>query len=192
MIVIRQYLTSLRLLLALTLVVGLAYPATIYVVGQVAFKSAAQGSLLSANGNVIGSKLIGQNFPGEQWFHSRPSAAGADGYDALSSSSSNAGPNEPSLLELVNSRRAAVAKEENVDPSQVPSDAITASTSGLDPEISPEYAYLQAARVAKNHNVSITEMNSLIARHVSKRIFGFLGEPRVNVLELNNALSSLK
>ena len=140
----------------------------------------------------MGSSLLGQNFPGTQWFHSRPSAAGKEGYDALSSGASNAGPNEPSLLETVNTRRADIAKAEGVQPSQVPSDAVTASGSGLDPDISPGYAYLQAARVAQSRHLSLVSVNTLIQRHIQPRILGFLGEPRVNVLELNIALTSLK
>ena len=189
---IRQYLTALRFLVVVTLVVGVLYPAIIFVVGQVAFKHNAQGSFVTSNGKIVGSSLLGQNFPGTQWFHSRPSAAGKEGYDALSSGASNAGPNEPSLLETVNTRRADIAKAEGVQPSQVPSDAVTASGSGLDPDISPGYAYLQAARVAQSRHLSLVSVNTLIQRHIQPRILGFLGEPRVNVLELNIALTSLK
>lgn len=189
---IRQLLTALRFLLAVTLIVGVLYPVVIFGVGQVVLKNQAQGSFVTSNGRVVGSTLLGQNFPGASWFHSRPSGAGADGYDALSSASSNAGPNEPSLLQAVNARRATVAKEEGVQPSQVPADAVTASASGLDPDISPAYAYLQASRVATNRNLSIAALNALIKRQIRPRLFGFMGEPRVNVLELNIALSSLK
>ena len=192
MSIIRQYLTALRFLVAITVVVGVLYPATIFVVGEIALRHDSQGSLLAYKGQVVGSSLLGQNFPGTQWFHSRPSAAGKDGYDALSSGATNAGPNEPSLLQTIDSRRAAVAKEENVQPSQVPSDAVTASGSGLDPDISPDYAYLQSARIALARHVTVASVNALVKEQVKPRLFGFLGEPRVNVLELNIALSLLK
>lgn len=190
--IIRQYLTALRFLVAITLIVGVLYPAVIFVVGQVAWKNQAQGSFITSHNQMVGSSLIGQNFAGTQWFHSRPSAAGKDGYDALSSGATNAGPNESSLLQTVNSRRDVIAKEEGVQPSQVPSDALTSSSSGLDPDISPAYAYLQASRVAGSRHLSIASVNALIHRQIQSRIFGFLGEPRVNVLELNIALSSLR
>ncbi len=190
--IFRQLLTALRFLLALTLTVGVLYPVAILGVGQVVLKHQAHGSFVTSNGRVVGSTLLGQNFPGASWFHSRPSGAGADGYDALSSGASNAGPNEPVLLEAVAARRTAVVKDEGVQPSQVPADALTASASGLDPDISPAYAFLQASRVASNRNLSITALNALIKGHIRSRLFGFMGEPRVNVLELNIALSSLK
>lgn len=190
--IIRQYLTAFRLLIAITLITGVLYPIAVLAVGQVALRNQAQGSFVISHGKVVGSSLIGQNFAGSQWFHSRPSAAGTNGYDALSSGSTNAGPNESSLLKTVDSRRAAVAKEEGVQPSQVPSDAVTTSASGLDPDISPAYAYLQAGRVSKNRNVSLEVLDALIQRRIRPRLFGFVGEPRVNVLELNIALSSLK
>lgn len=190
--IIRQYLTAFRLLIAITLITGVLYPIVVLAAGQVALRNQAQGSFVISHGKVVGSSLIGQNFAGGQWFHSRPSAAGTNGYDALSSGSTNAGPNESSLLKTVDSRRAAVAKEEGVQPSQVPSDAVTASASGLDPDISPAYAYLQAGRVSKTRNVSLEVLDALIQRQIRLRLLGFVGEPRVNVLELNIALSSLK
>jgi K+-transporting ATPase ATPase C chain len=190
--IFRQLMTALRFLLGVTLIVGVLYPVVIFGFGQVAFRHQAEGSFVTSNGRAVGSTLLGQNFPGASWFHSRPSGAGADGYDALSSASSNAGPNEPSLLKIVNTRRAAVAQEEGVAPSQVPADAVTASASGLDPDISPAYAYLQAARVANNRHLSIVALKSLIKGQIRPRFLGFMGEPRVNVLELNIMLSSLK
>lgn len=189
---LRQLMTALRLLLAVTLIVGIGYPVVTFGVGQLVLRHQAQGSFVTSNGRVVGSSLLGQNFPGASWFHSRPSGAGAGGYDALSSASSNAGPNEPSLLQVVNARRAAVAKEEGVQLSKVPSDAVAASASGLDPDISPAYAYLQAGRISRNRNVSLHVLDALIRRQIRSRTLGFMGEPRVNVLELNIALSSLK
>lgn len=190
--IIRQYLTALRLLVGITLVVGILYPVAIYAIGQVTLKHQAEGSFVTSNGQVVGSSLLGQNFLGTQWFHSRLSAAGKDGYDALSSGATNAGPNEPSLLKSIDSQRANVAKEEGVQLSQVPPDAATTSASGLDPDISPAYAYLQATRVAGVRHLSVATVNDLIQHQIQPRLFGFLGEPRVNVLKLNIALSSLK
>jgi K+-transporting ATPase ATPase C chain len=190
--IIRQQLTALRFLLVISILLGIVYPTALFLFGQVVAKAPADGSFVTVNSQVIGSTLIGQDFPGEKWFHSRPSAAGADGYDALSSAATNAGPNEISLSEAIRARRSAFATSENVWPSKVPADALTASASGLDPDISPENAYLQAPRIAQARHLSSSEVNSLIKRHVKPRLFGFLGEPRVNVLELNIELNSLK
>lgn|SRR5487761_2118378 len=190
--IIRQYITALRFLIGITLIVGVLYPVAIYGVGQVTMKHQAQGSFVTSKGQIVGSSLLGQNFIGPNWFHPRLSAAGKDGYDALSSGATNAGPNEPSLLKSIDAQRAAVAKENDVQPSQVPSDAVTTSASGLDPDISPAYAYLQAARVAGARHVSVSAVNALVQQKIQPRLFGFLGEPRVNVLQLNIALDSLK
>lgn len=190
--IIRQYVTALRFLIGMTLVVGVLYPVAIYGVGQVTMKHQAQGSFVTSNGQIVGSSLLGQNFAGPNWFHPRLSAAGKDGYDALSSGATNAGPNEPSLLKSINAQRAAVAKEDGVQPSQVPSDAVTTSASGLDPDISPAYAYLQASRVANARHLTVETVTALIKSKIQPRLFGFIGEPRVNVLQLNIALTSLK
>ncbi len=190
--IVRQYMTALRLLIGITLIVGVLYPVAIYGVGQVTMKHQAQGSFVTSNGKVVGSSLLGQNFPGANWFHPRLSAAGKDGYDALSSGATNAGPNEPSLVKSINAQRAAVAKENGVQPSQVPPDAVTTSASGLDPDISPAYAFLQVARVAGARHLSVSAVNALVQQKIQPRLFGFLGEPRVNVLQLNIALDSIK
>jgi K+-transporting ATPase ATPase C chain len=190
--IVRQYFTALRFLVVITLILGVVYPFAIYIAGQSAFKNQAEGSFTKSNGHVVGSSLIGQNFPGSVWFHSRPSAAGANGYDAVSSAATNAGPNEPSLLQAVNARRAEISKEESVVAARVPSDALTASASGLDPDISPAYANLQVARVAQSNHLTVLEVAALVRAHTKSRTFGVLGEPRVNVLELNIALAALK
>ena len=190
--IVHQYLTALRFLLGMTLVVGFLYPVGIFIVGYTAFTHEAKGSFVTLNGHEIGSSLIGQNFPGDIWFHSRLSAAGKSGYDGLSSGATNAGPNEPSLVKSVASQREEVAKEESIQSSHVPPEAITTSGSGLDPDISPAYAYLQAARVANSRKVPLSAVNSLIQQMIRPRLLGFLGEPRVNVLLLNVAMNSLK
>jgi potassium-transporting ATPase KdpC subunit len=187
---IRQLWPALRTLLALTVIVGLAYPFLVWGIGQLAFRDQANGSLIERDGQVVGSSLIGQNFEGEQWFHSRPSAAGENGYDGLASAGSNLGPTNSELLEAIQERKAAVAKENGVAESAVPADAVTASSSGLDPDISPAYAAIQVERVARERGLDAARVRKLVAEHTSGRVLGFLGEPHVNVLELNLALAS--
>ncbi|GEL99329.1 potassium-transporting ATPase subunit KdpC [Cellulomonas terrae] len=193
----RQTWAGLRVLLVLTLVLGFAYPLAVTGVAQVAFPWQADGSLVSATGervtsrdDAVGSLLVGQAFDGPQWFHPRPSAAG-DGYDTLASAGSNLGPQNEDLLVAVEERRAAVAEEEAVDPADVPVDALTASASGLDPDISPAYARLQVARVARERGLSADEVRALVDDATVGRDLGVLGEPRVNVLRLNLALHTM-
>ena len=184
---LRQSLAGLLLLLTFTLTLGLGYPLVMTGVAQVAFHSQANGSLVKHQGKDVGSSLIGQDFTGTRWFHSRPSAPG---YDALASAGSNLGPNSPDLLKAVQKARAQVAQENGVAPSTVPPDAVTSSGSGLDPHISTAYADLQVARVARARGLSVTDVQQLVDDHTQGRILGFLGEPRVNVLELNLALAA--
>lgn len=184
----RQSLAGLLVLLVMTVVLGLAYP--LAVMGYAAvLGDQADRQLLRADGRVVGSRQIGQLFEGEEWFRGRPSAAG-DGYDALASSASNLGPNNPDLLASVEQRRAAVALDEGVEPDAVPPDALTASASGLDPDITPGYARIQVGRVAAARGMAASEVAALVEDHVQGRTLGFLGEPRVNVLELNLALDA--
>jgi len=183
---LRQSLAGLRLLLLLTVVLGLAYPMAVYGVGRLV-PERADGSMLTVDGSVVGSRLIGQAFDGDEWFLPRPSVAG-DGYDPLASGASNLGPENPDLLATVTERRQEVADREGVDPSAVPADAVTASGSGLDPDISPEYARLQVDRVARARGLDPDAVRQLVDDHVQGRDLGFLGAPRVNVLELNAAL----
>jgi len=189
---VRQSVAGLRLLLALTLLLGVLYPVAIWGVGRL-MPDRADGSLVTSNGTVVGSSLIGQSFEGGseagRWFHSRPSAAG-DGYDALASASSNLGPENQDLLATIEERRTAIAAREGVAPDQVPADAVTASASGLDPDISPAYARLQVARIARERGLPVDQVAALVEEYVQGRTLGFLGEPRVNVLELNLALDS--
>lgn len=193
---LRTSAVAVRAMIVLTLVLGVGYTLLISLVG-LALPSQANGSLLrDAEGEVVGSSLIGQSFTdadGEalpQYFQSRPSAAG-DGYDAAASSGSNLGPNNADLVTAIEERRTAIADREGVDLSDVPADAVTASASGLDPHISPAYAELQVDRVAAERGLSDAEVRDLVAAHTAGRDLGFLGEPRVNVVELNAALDGL-
>ena len=183
---LRQTLAGLLLLLAFTLVFGLGYPLLMTGVGQVAFHDQANGSLVQLDGKDVGSSLIGQEFKGAQWFQPRPSASS---YDALASGGTNLGPNNPDLVKAIQKAKAAITAQDGVSPSQVPPDAVTSSGSGLDPHISPAYADLQVARVAKASGMSVADVQKLVDAHTQGRILGFLGEPRVNVLELNLALT---
>ncbi len=189
--VVRQFLAGLRILLVLTVVVGLAYPLAMTGVGQLLFHARTNGSIVHADGRPVGSALLGQNFAGPQWFHPRPSAAGQGGYDGLASGGSNLGPSSPQLAANIATARAAAAKADGVAPASVPADAVTASGSGLDPDISPAYAYQQVDRVARARRLPPAVVRRLVAQHVTGRALGFLGEPHVNVLELNLALDRL-
>jgi K+-transporting ATPase ATPase C chain len=190
-ITFRQGWIAVRFLLVMTLVLGVGYPLAVYAVGR-AVPGTADGSFVTdASGTVVGSSLIGQTFDGPTWFHPRPSAAG-QGYDALSSGGSNLGASSDDLVKAVTERRAAIAAGDGVDLSSIPPDAVTASGSGLDPDISPEYAYEQVARVAKARGLDVARVRALVADHVTGRTLGFMGEPRVNVLQLNLALGSLR
>jgi len=195
----RQTWAGLRVLLGFTVLLGIVYPLAVTGVGQLAFPWQANGSLLTSTGEhatsatdkgVIGSALIGQTFDGAQWFHSRPSNAGK-GYDTLASAGSNLGPNNPDLLATVAERRKAVAAEEGVDPALVPPDALTASASGLDPDISPAYARLQVDRIAAERDLPASDLAALVAATTTSRPLGVLGEPQVNVLRLNLALETM-
>ena len=191
MSLLRQFLAGLRLLLVLTVLVGLAYPLLVLGIGQVAFHSRADGSLVTSGGRPVGSALLGQGFAGPQWFTPRPSAAGAR-YDGLASGGSNLGPSSTKLQGQVDAARAAAAAADGVAPADVPPDAVTASGSGLDPDISPANAYQQVDRVAAARGLPAATVRRLVDSHVIGRALGFLGEPHVNVLELNVALAGLR
>ncbi|MET4059341.1 K+-transporting ATPase ATPase C chain [Arthrobacter sp. UYP6] len=192
----RQLGVAVRAVGVLTLALGLAYPLAVTGVGQVVANTQANGSVVSVNGEPAGSALIGQSFTDAdgaalpEWFQSRPSAAG-DGYDGGASSGSNLGPTNPDLAAAVDERRAAVAELEEVAPEQVPADALTASSSGLDPHISPDYALLQVNRVAAERGLDPADVRALVDSAVQERGAGVLGEPVVNVLKLNIALAEL-
>lgn len=185
-----QFGPAARLLVLLTVVLGLGYPIAVTGVGQVAFGSQADGSLVRRDGKVVGSTLIGQAYDGPSYFHSRPSAAG-DGYDPLVTGASNLGLDNPRLVKQVKERRAAAVKADGTPPDQVAPDALLASASGLDPQISPEYAAQQVGRVARERGLSAHHVRSLVEQHTKGRSLGFLGEPRVDLLELNLALDGL-
>jgi potassium-transporting ATPase KdpC subunit len=194
----RQAWTAIRAMIVLTIVLGIVYPAVIWVVG-LAMPSQSNGSLLrDSEGRIVGSSLIGQSFtdakgnPLPQWFQPRPSAAGETGYDAGASSGSNWGPENPDLIKAITERKAQIAAFDGVDASQVPPDAVTASASGLDPDISESYALIQVNRVAAARHLEAGDVKQLVEQHVEPRLLGFIGEPVVNVVELNLALSQLK
>jgi K+-transporting ATPase ATPase C chain len=188
--VARQLWAALRMLIVLTVAVGLVYPLVLTGFAQVAFPGRADGSLVENDGNVVGSSLIGQSFDGRpEYFQSRPSAAG-DGYDPLASSASNLGPENEDLLAAIEERRQAAADLDGTDPAQVAPDALLASGSGLDPHISPEYAEQQVARIARERGLSEDVVRELVEQNTGGRMLGFLGEPHVNVLMLNLALDA--
>ena len=186
----RQLVPALLAFLALTVLTGVVYPLVVTGIAQVAFPGRADGSLLERDDVVVGSRLIGQNFAEDRYFHPRPSAAG-DGYDGAASSASNLGPTNPDLLSAVRGagRRVPRAERPRADE-EVPVDAVTSSGSGLDPHISVANARLQAPRVAEARGLSVDEVLELVDEHEDGRPLGFLGEPGVNVLELNLALDA--
>ena len=191
---IKQAWTALRVLLILTVVLGIGYPLVITGIGQAAFSAQANGSLVRVDDEVVGSSLIGQSFTDAdgnalpEWFQSRPSAAG-DGYDGAASSGSNYGPENEELIAAIEARRAAIEALDGA--TDIPADALTASGSGLDPHISPEYAILQVERVADARGLDATVVRELVESMIQGRDLGYLGEPTVNVLQLNLALAQL-
>jgi K+-transporting ATPase ATPase C chain len=181
---LKQLYPAAMTTLALILATGVAYPLGVTVLANVFFKDKAQGSLIVKNGEVVGSKLIGQPFTGDAYFHSRPSAAGNVGYDGTASGGANLGPTSKKLIEEKIASVADALRTEN--PSAlVPVDLVTSSASGLDPHITPAAAAFQLARVSKVRGITENALRELVARHTEARTFGLLGELRVNVLELN-------
>lgn len=185
---------ALRALLVLTVVTGVIYPLAVTGVAQTLFHSAANGSKVTVQGKDVGSALIGQSWnlpngkPDPRWFQPRPSASD---YDALSSGASNLAATSPKLVKEVNARKAEVAEFNGVSPDRVPPDAVTASASGLDPDISPEYARIQVNRVAKARHLPESRVAGLVSEHIQGRPLGVLGQQHVNVLRLNIALRAL-
>jgi K+-transporting ATPase ATPase C chain len=185
-------LTAVKMTLVLTVLTGIAYPLAIAGLANVMFPYEAKGSLIVRDGRVVGSELIGQNFSSPGYFHSRPSAAGDKGYDASASSGSNLGPTNKNLIVAVRQRlKDLIEKNPGVSASQVPIDLVTASGSGLDPEISSAAAELQVPAVAHARRIAEDRVRELVRSHTRPRWGAMLGEPGVNVLELNLALDRL-
>jgi K+-transporting ATPase ATPase C chain len=184
-----QVVAAVRTFVVLTVLVGVAFPVFVTAIAQFAFDAEADGSLVRRDGVIVGSRLLGQAFDGDEWFHPRPSVAG-DGYDGGASGSSNLGPSNDVLLDQVATRVADYRTHNGLaDDVPVPVDAVTSSGSGLDPHISIANARLQAGRVAKARQLAISDVLGLIETHTDAAVLGFLGEDGVNVLELNMALS---
>ena len=202
-VIVRQHIAGFRILLVFTVICGFIYPLVMVGIAQVAFHNKANGSLVSYNGKVVGSGLLCQEFtdakgnPLPQYFQPRPSFAIVSGNkndygcDPLFSSASNYGPTNPTQVQLIQQRQKQISAFDHVPISQIPSDALTASGSGLDPDISPANAYMQVPRVAAARHLPVSEVRNLVTENITGRTLGFLGEPTVNVLTLNILLDQL-
>jgi K+-transporting ATPase ATPase C chain len=200
---LRQHIAAFRMLLAFTVLCGIIYPVVMWGVAQAAFKNQADGSLVTSNGKVVGSSLLCQEFvdakgnPLPAYFQPRPSNADSStvkndyGCDPGFSGAANLGPNNSTLLTTVKQLQQQISKFDNVPVSQIPPDAVTSSGSGLDPDISPQYADIQVARVAATRHLPVATVQSLVSKYTQGRTIGFLGEPRVDVLNINLALDEL-
>jgi K+-transporting ATPase ATPase C chain len=188
----RQFWIAIKLTAVMIVITGLAYPLLVTGLTSVLFPHQAAGSLITAGGKTVGSELIGQKFTRPEYFHGRPSAAGNDGYDGLSSGPSNLGPTNQKLVDRVKEDIKRVRAENPTYSGPIPADLVTQSGSGLDPDISPASAELQIPRVASARGISVDAIRQVVAAHTEGRQFGFLGEPRVNVLKLNLALDQPK
>ena len=184
----KNLLISVLMTIVTTVLLGLVYPLVVTALAQLLFRDKANGQLVQRNRTVVASRIIAEPFVGAGYFHPRPSAAGANGYDATASGGSNLGPTNQKLIDRVNADVASAQAENPGKP--VPVDMVTTSASGLDPEITPASAEFQVPRVAKARGMSEEAVRTLVARHTQGRQWGFFGEPRVNVLELNLSLDS--
>jgi potassium-transporting ATPase KdpC subunit len=202
-VIVRQHIAGFRILLVFTVICGFIYPLVMLGVGQVAFHNKANGSLVTYNGKVVGSGLLCQEFtdakgnPLPQYFQPRPSFAIVSGNkndygcDPLFSSASNYGPTNPTQVQLIQQRQKQISALDHVPISQIPADAVTASGSGLDPDITPANAYMQVPRIATARHLPVSEVRNLVTQNITGRTLGFLGEPTVNVLTLNILLDEL-
>ena len=202
-VIVRQHIAGFRILLVFTVICGFIYPLIMLGIGQAAFHNKANGSLVSYNGHVVGSGLLCQEFvdakgnPLPQYFQPRPSAAVVSGEkndygcDPLNSAASNLGPTNPVEIKNIQAEQKAIAAFDHVPVSQIPPDAVTASGSGLDPDITPANAYMQVDRVAAARHLPVAEVRNLVTQNITGRTLGFLGEPTVNVLSLNILLDKL-
>ncbi|WP_329531965.1 potassium-transporting ATPase subunit KdpC [Streptomyces sp. NBC_01450] len=191
----RMVWAALRMLLVLTVVTGVIYPLVVTGIGQLAFHDKANGSMVKVDGKEVGSKLIGQSWnikgtdkPDPKWFQGRPSNSG---YDPLATGSGQLGASDPTLVKNIKAAKKQVADFNGVPESDVPKDAVTGSASAIDPDISPKYADIQVKRVAEANGLTVAQVQKLVKDHTDGRSVGFLGEPHVNVLELNIALREL-
>jgi len=184
----KQFLIAIKITVVMAVLTGVLYPLLVTGLAKVIFPHQASGSLIRANGKVVGSELIGQRFTRPEYFHGRPSAAGNDGYDGLASGGSNLGPTNQKLMDRVRDDARKFREENPTFQGSIPADMLTASGSGLDPDISPASADAQVARVAAARHVSPDVVRGLVAESTENRQLGVLGEPRVNVLKLNLAL----
>jgi len=179
----KNLFTAVLMTIATTILLGIIYPLVVTGLARAIFPAKANGQLIERNGKIVGSRIIGQAFTGPAYFHPRPSAAGNNGYDPTNSGGSNLGPTNQKLIDRVKQDVATLQAENPGQP--VPIDLVTTSASGLDPDISPAAADFQVPRVARERGVSPDDLRRLVAKHTEGRQLGFLGEPRVNVLELN-------
>ena len=190
--ILAQLGTSVLFTIVSVVLLGLVYPAVMTLAAQLLFHDQANGSLVTVGGKVVGSDIVGQLFTKPTYFQGRPSAAGKNGYDPTATGGTNLGPTSKKLIDATRDAIAALRKANPDATGPIPMDLVTSSASGIDPDISPEGAYYQAARVAKARGLKADAVRALIDRHVHPRELGFLGEPHVNVLELNLALDGLK
>jgi potassium-transporting ATPase KdpC subunit len=179
---------SVSLIVAMTVLCGIVYPLVITGIGQIALRSKAEGSLLYKGDTLIGSRLIGQNFSDPKYFWGRPSATSPQPYNGVASSGSNQGPLNPALIDKINASAKALRDADPLNKEPIPVDLVTASASGLDPDISPAAAQYQAGRIARSRNLPVATVQALIAEHQRAPLLGLFGEAQINVLELNLAL----
>jgi K+-transporting ATPase ATPase C chain len=189
---LRHLVTSALYTVISVIILGLAYPALMTFIAMFAFPSQANGSLVTVNGKVVGSDIIGQLFTKPQYFQGRPSAAGKNGYDPTSTGGTNLGPTSKKLIDSTKATIDALRKANPDETGPIPMDLVTSSASGIDPDVSPEAAYYQVPRIAKARGISASSIRDVVDRLTHPREFGFLGEPRVNVLALNLALDEMK